>query len=72
MSEVVIRCFIFLLLGVRDELSDEEIESDFWINLGEVDMKLFILFNFGGKCVMCRNIYIYEIFVRDGFCRLFI
>lgn len=71
MLEVVIRCFIFLLLGVRDELSDEEIESDFWINLGEVN-KLFISFKIGGKCVMCRNIYIYEIFVRDGFCRLII
>lgn len=41
MSEAVTRCLISPLLGARDELSDEETESDFWINPGEVN-KLFI------------------------------
>lgn len=68
-SEAVTRCLISPLLGARDELSDEETGSDSWINPGEVN-KLFILFNIGGKCVMCRNTYIHETSARDGFCRL--
>lgn len=69
-SEAVTRCLISPLLGTRDELSDEETESDSWINPGEVDIKLFISFDIGGKCVMCRNTYIHETSARDGFCRL--
>lgn len=69
MSEAVTRCLISPLVGARDELSDEETESDSWINPGEVN-KFFISFNIGGKCVMCRNTYVHETSARGSFCRL--
>lgn len=65
-SEAVTRCLISPLVGARDELSDEETESDSWINPGEVN-KFFISFNIGGKCVMCRNTLFMKLLLEVAF-----